>query len=145
MKKLLLAIFVILGTTGAYIFLQKQMVPVSSKIVPTTNTSQNTPVPSSASGVYKDGSYTGDTVQTDRGYGPMQVKIVVVGGKIIDVQFLQFPNLPGHTIEVSNESLPILKQEAIASQNAQVDIVTGATQTSQAFQQSLQSALALAR
>ena len=57
------------------------------------------------------------------------------------IQFPQYPNERGHTIEVSQQALPILQQEAIQSQNASVDIVSGATDTSQAFIQSLQSAL----
>jgi uncharacterized protein with FMN-binding domain len=43
------------------------------------------------------------------------------------------------------EALPILKQEAIAAQSANVSIVSGATQDSQAFQQSLGAALAEAK
>jgi uncharacterized protein with FMN-binding domain len=38
-----------------------------------------------------------------------------------------------------------LIQEAISSQSAQVDVVSGATQTSQGFQQSLASALVKAK
>jgi len=41
--------------------------------------------------------------------------------------------------------MPLLTQEAIVAQSAQVDGVSGATFTSQAFQQSLAGALALAK
>jgi len=65
-------------------------------------------------------------------------------GAIADVQFLQYPQDNGHSRQVSAKAIPILKQEAIAAQSAQVNIVSGATATSQAFQQSLADALAQA-
>jgi uncharacterized protein with FMN-binding domain len=64
---------------------------------------------------------------------------------ITDVSWPVYPNDPGHTTEVSASSLPALKQEAIAAQSANVDIVSGATQTAEAFQQSLAAALAQAK
>ncbi len=87
----------------------------------------------------KDGIYTGNVA--DAFYGNLQVQAAIQNGKITDITFLQFPNSPGHTSEVSTIALPQLKQEAITSQKAAVDIVSGATQTSEAFRQSLQSAL----
>lgn len=87
----------------------------------------------------KDGTYTGDVANAF--YGNLQVQAIINRGKISDIKFLVYPQDRGHTIEVSNYSLPVLKSEAIQSQSAQVDIVTGATQTSEAFTQSLQSAL----
>jgi uncharacterized protein with FMN-binding domain len=96
-----------------------------------------------STGLYKDGSYTGSAA--DAFYGTIQVKAVVSGGKITDVQFLQYPNAAGHTSEVSAMALPQLKQEAIAAQSANVNIVSGATQDTEAFQQSLASALTQAK
>jgi uncharacterized protein with FMN-binding domain len=96
-----------------------------------------------STGLYKNGSYTGSAA--DAFYGTIQVKAIVSGGKITDVQFLQYPNAPGHTSEVSAMALPQLKQEAIAAQSANVNIVSGATQDSEAFQQSLASALIQAK
>jgi uncharacterized protein with FMN-binding domain len=111
-----------------------------------TSTPAPTPIPTPppvAQGQYKDGSYTGTVA--DAFYGKLQVVAVIQNGKIADVQFPVFPNSPGHTTQVSQEALPQLKSEAIAAQSANVDIVSGATQDSQAFQQSLASALAQAK
>lgn len=109
-----------------------------------TTSATSTPGSTTTSqGQYKDGTYTGTAANAF--YGTIQVAAVVSGGALTDVQFLQYPNEPGHSTQVSNEALPRLKQEAIAAQNANVDIVSGATQDSQAFQQSLASALALAK
>jgi uncharacterized protein with FMN-binding domain len=91
---------------------------------------------------YKDGQYAGDTANTV--YGDVQVKAVVSGGKLTDIQFLTYPSHMGHSMEVSNYSLPILKSEAMQAQNAQVNVVSGATQTSEGFSQSLASALSKA-
>lgn len=92
---------------------------------------------------YKDGSYTGDAA--DAYYGLIQVKAVIQGGKITDVQFLQYPNDRQNSIEINTQAMPYLKQEAIQAQSSSVDIVSGATDSSQAFIESLGSALSQAK
>lgn len=92
---------------------------------------------------YKNGTYTGNVA--DAYYGNVQVKTVISGGKISDVQFLQYPSDRQQSLERSNYAMPILKQEAIQVQNSNVDIVSGATETSLAFRDSLASALAQAK
>ncbi len=103
--------------------------------------SQQTSAPATTS--YKDGTYTGDV--TDAFYGNVQVQTTVSGGKIIDVAFLQYPNDRSTSVAINSQAMPYLKQEAIQAQSAQVDIVSGATQTSNAFIQSLGSALSKAQ
>ncbi len=98
---------------------------------------------SSGSGSYKDGSYTGSVADAQWGY--IQVKAVISGGKITDVQFLQYPNERSRSVEINSYADPQLTQEAIQAQNAQVDIVTGATDSSIAFMQSLSDALTQAQ
>jgi uncharacterized protein with FMN-binding domain len=101
------------------------------------------PTESAPKGQYKDGSYTGNA--TDAFFGIVQVKAVIKGGKLVDVQFLQYPNDVPNTIAISERSIPILKQEAIRIQGANVDIISGATQTTEGFQISLASALLQAK
>ncbi len=91
----------------------------------------------------KDGEYTSRV--GDAFFGPLQIKLVINSGKISDVKFLQFPSDRETSVEISNQALPILKQEAISAQNSNVDIVTGATQTSKAFQTLLEETLAAAK
>lgn len=93
--------------------------------------------------VYKDGVYVGDAV--DAFYGIVQVQATVAKGVLTKVAILQQPNDREHTIELSNVSLPRLAQEAIKAQSAKVDIVSGATQTSEGFIASLSSALTKAK
>jgi uncharacterized protein with FMN-binding domain len=108
---------------------------------PVISTPTTTPAP--ANSAYKNGTYTG-TAQ-DAIFGSVQVAAVIQGGQLSNVNILQYPNDSGHSRQVSNSSLPQLVQEAIQAQNANVNIVSGATQTSEAFQQSLASALAQAK
>ncbi|HVS79452.1 MAG TPA: FMN-binding protein [Candidatus Paceibacterota bacterium] len=110
------------------------------------NAPSSTPIPAptedSATG-YKDGTYTG--VVADAFYGPLQVSATITNGKIADIKFLKYPNDRPESIEVNTDSNPILEAEAIRSQSANVDVVSGATQSSEAFSQSLAAALAQAR
>lgn len=142
MKKLLLVVL-ILGIVGAFILYlhhnTDETVPIG---VPSSQPTQSTSRQTSPT-VYKDGSYTGTAISMN--YGTVEIKAVVSGGKITDVQFLQMPDSPGHTQEVTAAAEPLLKQEAITAQSSQIDIVSGATQTSEAFQQSLDAALAMAK
>lgn len=75
----------------------------------------------------------------------VQVQAVVQNGKLANVQILQYPNTHSTSIYINQQALPYLVQEALQSQNANVNIVSGATDTSMAFQQSLSSALAQAK
>lgn len=96
----------------------------------------------SSTGSYKDGSYTGSTENAY--YGDVQVKATISGGKITDVKFLQYPDTHSTSVYINQQAMPYLQQEAIKAQNANVNIISGATYTSQAFIQSLQNALSQA-
>lgn len=88
---------------------------------------------------YKDGTYTGNSEETP--YGTVQIAVIVSGGEITDIDFLQMPSDRGHTQEVTAYAEPYLKQETIQKQSAHIDFVSGATSTSDGYEQSLQSAL----
>ncbi len=94
-------------------------------------------------GQYADGEYIGPI--TDAFYGTVQIKAIVRGGKLADVQFLSFPNDRENSQYINSIAVPQLRSEAIVAQSANVDIVSGATATSQAFIESLSSALAAAK
>lgn len=100
-----------------------------------SNNNQN----SAPSTTYKDGSYTGNAA--DAYYGNIQIQATISGGKITNIHFLQYPNDRGTSIAINQQADPMLAQEAIQAQSANVDIISGATDSSQAFIQSLQSAL----
>ena len=159
MKKLVVAV-VIVGAFVLYSFLYHSstaaVLPTtanqsgSSTDASSTSVASSTPGTTSTSGTsagsgsgnYKDGTYTGGVA--DAVWGNVQVKVVVQNGRITSVQFLQYPNDRGRSIEINQYADPQLIQEAIQAQSANVDIVTGATDTSDAFIQSLTDALAQA-
>ena len=114
--------------------------PVSASQQPATSAA-GSPTPKQT-GQYKDGTYTG--IAADAYYGTIQVQIIIQNGALADVQFLQYPNDRNTSVRINSRALPILKQEAISAQSANVNAVSGATDSSQAFEQSLASALSQA-
>lgn len=147
MKKILTSIVIIFSFIAYAVFHNRTSILNIKNAVPTTPSSPDTSASTSSntgsSGRYKDGVYTGNAA--DAFYGNIQVKAIIQNGKISDVQFLQYPNDRDNSIAINNAAMPQLKQEAIQAQSAQVDIVSGATDSSQAFIQSLSSALAQAQ
>lgn len=103
-----------------------------------TNTATATP-----GTVYKNGTYDGSVADAQWGY--IQVQAVIQGGKITDVKFLQYPNERQRSVEINSYADPILTSEAIQAQSANVDLVSGATDSSYAFIQSLGDALSKAK
>ena len=95
-----------------------------------------------STGMYKDGTYTG--ISADAYYGNIQVVAVVSGGKLTDVQFLNYPQDRSTSVRINTRAMPILTREAIQAQSSNVNTVSGATDSSGAFRQSLGSALAQA-
>jgi uncharacterized protein with FMN-binding domain len=141
-KKYAVAGVLVIAIIAYFVFNNKNGAPVA--ITPTTpSTGTTTTNGGTSSGTYKDGTYTGAVA--DAFYGNLQVKAIISGGAITDVQFPAYPSDNSESKQVNGMAMPILKQEAIAAQNAQVNIVSGATQTSQAFQQSLADALSQAK
>jgi uncharacterized protein with FMN-binding domain len=84
------------------------------------------------------GTVTGDVAQTQ--YGPVQVRVTVSGGKISQAEAVQAPE-GGTSSQKTALAIPRLNQEAVAAGSADIDAVSGATYTSNAYKQSLQSAL----
>lgn len=101
------------------------------------------PPPVKPKGQYADGTYTGNTA--DAYYGYIQVQAIIQDGKLADVKFLQYPNDRRTSQHINDQAMPYLKSEAIQAQSAHVSGVSGATDTSQAFVESLGNALAQAK
>lgn len=112
---------------------------------PPAQTQPTTPPPPVAKpkGQYADGTYTGSTA--DAYYGYVQVKATIQGGKLTAVDFLQYPSDRSTSRYINSQAMPLLQQEAISAQSANVSGVSGATDTSMAFIQSLGNALAQAK
>lgn len=85
------------------------------------------------------GTYDGEVVQTR--FGTVQVQITVKSGQITDVTALKLTDAEGRSVQISNYAEPILRDEVLQAQSANVQTVGGATVTSDAYLSSLQAAL----
>jgi uncharacterized protein with FMN-binding domain len=94
---------------------------------------------SSSSSSAASGTVTGAAADTR--WGPVQVQITVADGSITDVSVVQYPTSNGKDQEINARALPILIQETLKAQSASIDMVSGATYTSDGYVTSLQSAL----
>ncbi|MGW4404757.1 FMN-binding protein [Nonomuraea sp. NPDC004702] len=82
---------------------------------------------------------TGDVATTR--WGPVQIELVLAGGKMAGIRVLQAPDGNHRDIAINSQALPTLNDEALAAGSAQIDAVSGATYTSEGYVRSLQSAL----
>jgi len=99
-------------------------------------------LPPQAAG-YKNGTFTGPVANAY--YGNVQVQVTIQNGKIADVKFLDYPHDRRTSQEINAQAMPWLTQEAIQAQSANINIISGATLTSEAFANSLQAALTSAQ
>jgi uncharacterized protein with FMN-binding domain len=93
----------------------------------------------SSSGGSGTSTVTGSVASTQ--WGPVQVELTMEGGSITAVNVVQYPSGNPKDAEINNQALPILIQETLDAQDANIDMVSGATVTSVGYEQSLQSAL----
>jgi uncharacterized protein with FMN-binding domain len=125
----------IAGTAGVLAF-HAHTPAVQPATASSTVSSSASPTSSAASAA---GSATGDAVDTQ--YGAAQVRVTVENGKITKVEALQLQGNEPRSVEISSSAAPVLQQEVLAAQTADVDAVSGATFTSASYTQSVQSAL----
>lgn len=141
MKKYVLSVLLI-GAFGSYALYARSdnslinslgtSSPVATEPVtlPTTSTTRT---------LYKNGTYIGKVA--DAYYGNLQVQAVVENGVLADVRFLQYPSDRRTSEQINERAMPQLRQEALTIQHADVDVVSGATDSSMAFKDSLADAL----
>lgn len=85
------------------------------------------------------GTFTGDITSTR--YGPIQVQITVANGQITNAEALAYPNRDRRSLQISQSVIPWLSQETVRIQSASVTTVSGATFTTNGWNQSLESAM----
>jgi uncharacterized protein with FMN-binding domain len=127
------------GTAGVLAF--HAQAPAVQTATATTATPAATATATATSGSSGSGSgtATGDAVDTQ--YGPAQVKVTVKDGKILSVEAVELQSNDPHSQQISSSAAPVLQQEVLSKQSADVDAVSGATFTSASYVQSAQSAL----
>lgn len=82
---------------------------------------------------------TGAAVSTT--YGPVQVQITVKGGHLTAAKAVEYPKTFQQDQQINAYAIPELNREAVTAGSAKIDMVSGATYTSQGYISSLQSAL----
>ncbi len=101
-----------------------------------------TPTATPNSSGLKNGTFTGSSVSNP--FGSVQVQLVVSGGKITDVKALHYPTAHAQSAYISSIVVPELRTEVLQAQSARINLISGATYTSEGYAQSVQSALDLA-
>lgn len=96
-------------------------------------------VPVATGHSYADGRYTGRTF--DAYYGQVKVQLDISNGQIASVDILDYPNHTGTSRYINSQALPMLKRKLISAQDVRVNMVSGATLTSEAFLRSAYTAL----
>ena len=91
---------------------------------------------------YRDGSFVGSPY--DAYYGLVQVQANIQGGRLISIDVLQFPNHRNTSRAINRQALPMLESEVISAQGIRVNMISGATLTSDAYLRSLRGALSQA-
>jgi uncharacterized protein with FMN-binding domain len=123
--------------------LKPHSTPTAALAVPAPSTSTSSAAGSSggSGGSASTGTktVTGSTIQTR--WGPVQVKITLKSGKLTDVTAVQYPTDNPRDQEINSYALPRLRSEALQAQSANIDTVSGATDTSDGYRVSLQAAL----
>lgn len=113
--------------------------PAPAVTVPTASAAATTATAAPTTAAAASSTVTGDVADTR--WGPVQVQLTLQNGKITDVSVIQYPNGNGKDEEINATALPILVQETKSAQSAKIDMVSGATVTSEGYVNSLQSAL----
>jgi uncharacterized protein with FMN-binding domain len=142
---------VIAATAGSLALLAGfHTTPAAPRVVaaagpPTTGSSTNTTTTAPASA--SQGPSTTAATRTidgpaiDTRYGTVQVRVTLQGKRITDVKALQLPNDRERSQEISNAAGPLLRSEVLKAQSAHIDLLSGASYTSDGYARSLQGAL----
>jgi uncharacterized protein with FMN-binding domain len=101
------------------------------------------PTPTPSASPKPTGTFTGSDVPNR--FGDVQVRVVISSGRITDVQALQLPSDRAQSAYISQVAGPMLRTEALQAQSARIDIISGATYTSDSYAQSLETALQQAK
>jgi len=142
MKKIILSFSLVIIFALYAIFGSQKVSDFRNSSTANTLTLDSTPETLPNKGKYTDGVYKGSA--EDVYYGNVEIEATIANGNITNIQFLQYPNSRGNSMMINHRAMPILRSEAITNQSGNVDIVSGATQTSKGFIKSLNNALAQA-
>lgn len=137
------SVAVAMAIDGYIVFFKNQSTSTNSDTGVTKKTTETTKkttnVAKTTTGKYKDGTYTGESTSTR--WGNVQVQITVINGKLTSIKVLSSPDSEDKSVEINQQVLPTYKSEAIKAQSANIQQISGATETFKGFTGSLQNAL----
>ena len=110
--------------------------PPTSKGGPTTTT--HTPPVKKPKGI-SSRSVTGSTYNYS--YGQLAVRVTVTGAKITGLSVVGLQTAESYSQQIADQVIPMLRQEVLAAQSVQVNGISGASYTAEAYVSSVQSAL----
>ena len=113
--------------------------PESALRMPAPQRATPTPRP------HPPGSITAKGPHISTPFSSIQVQATMLDGKLIDVQTLSLTGSDTHTQALNARAEPILREEALKAGSADIDVVTGATYTSESWRESLIAAIEAAR
>jgi uncharacterized protein with FMN-binding domain len=129
-------VFWLLATVTVVVLLFGYRTSLAGPLAATSRTVASAP-PATAGGGSR--TVTGPVAQTR--WGPVQVQVTVSDGKLTAVSVPKYPNGNPRDQQINAYALPVLVQESLDAQSADIDMVSGATVTSDGYLQSLQGAL----
>jgi len=78
-------------------------------------------------------------------FSVIQVRVTFTGKQLTRVETVELSGTGARTQAINAHAEPILRQEALQAGSAEIDVVSGATYTSESYRDSLQSAIDDAR
>ncbi len=78
-------------------------------------------------------------------FSSIQVRAELLRGRLSGVQTLALTGADAHTREINARAEPLLREEALLAGSADIDVVSGATYTSESWIESLRAAIKAAR
>jgi uncharacterized protein with FMN-binding domain len=118
---------------------KKKKKKTSTKATTTPAAPTQTQAPTAPQSASVTGTFSGIAAPTF--YGPVQVQITVSNGKITGATALTYPQNSGRDRQINSQAIPLLIQETLQAQSANIQGVGGASYTSQGWYDSLVSAL----
>src|SRR3954453_5865187 len=144
MRRVVLAIVSTVASLVVLLSFKTHGTSVATPPAARSNATGSSPTGSSSSGsssTSASGTKTVTGAAVDTRYGPVQVKVTVTNGKVTSATAVEYPVSDPRDAQINAYAIPALDQEAVQSGSAGIDMISGATYTSQGYIQSLQSAL----
>lgn len=97
--------------------------------------------PAGPAGPVAEGARSAVGPQVQYGYGVLDVKVTVRGTRIADVSVPLLQTAEPTSQQISEQAIAMLRTEVLSAQGLNINAISGATYTSEAYAQSLQAAL----